>query len=526
MQDQISFIIGEIRSALRFRWIGIGVASVICVGGWIYVATLPNIYEAQARFFLNTSSMLERALQDQIISTDPESRLAYIRESLFGRNELESVARTVGLDADVEGELGFEILLNRLRNEILFEPLSQTSLQQTPDRIYQLSYRHHDRLKAIAVLEELLATFIAGTEGDTRRDEDNALDSLQQQVALAEDDLAQAERERARFRRENADRLPGAQGDFQRRMESVEHSLTEARRNLNALESRLEREQEEIENLRAFLPNTPAEIDPNSLPGRIRAYQLEYDEKSLRFQPDHQELLRLRAAIATMTEQREAELQAAGAEGVDPRVLALEANPVYQEAQLARAETESSIAERQAEITDLEDELARLIDRRDESLANEAALAEFDRKVTEAREKLDDFVQGLRALETTRAVETASQVRFRPIDEPFSSPIPVEPGRLKLLVFVFVGGLGIGGTICYGLAQLQPIFSNSRSLQQFAELPVLGAITNAWPVSQQTRFRRAAVGFSAAVCLLFLTLFGLAGMELYGPGIHSLVTRG
>jgi hypothetical protein len=82
---------------LRFRWAGLGIAWLVCIGGWYYVAKKPDVYEAQARFFLDTASMLEPVLENQIIATDPEEQLAFIRENLFGRTQLEAVSRTVGL---------------------------------------------------------------------------------------------------------------------------------------------------------------------------------------------------------------------------------------------------------------------------------------------------------------------------------------------------------------------------------------------------------------------------------------------
>lgn len=524
MQEQIDFLIGELRSSLRFRWIGLLIAALGCAAGWAYVAYLPNVYEAQARFFLNTSSLLERTMEDQIVATDPNSRLAFIRESLFGRTELEAVARQVGLDAGLETEIEYEIMLNQLRERVVFESLTPevtAGSRDSGDRVFLLRYRNTDRQKAFAVVDALLNTFIEGALGESRQDEDDAFASLARQIELANAEVNEAEKELSDFKRENADQLPGAQGDFQQRMQTAELALAAARRNLSSLESRLQQHQREIENLRRFLPDSSATIAPNSLPVRLRNYQLEYDEKRLRLQPSHPDMLELESNIANLTRQIEEERRAQGSDFIDPNVLSIEANPVYQEAQIARAETELAIAERRAEIEDLTEEIAALQELRDESLANEAALGDLERNVEDASEQLAALVESRRTLERTMAVESSGPIRFRAIDEPFASRIPVEPARLKLLLVVFVGSLGLGAASCYVLAQIYPVFTNARTLQQFAELPVLGAVTNAWPAAEHSAYRRSVVAFFLALLVLVAGLAGLALIELLGPGIHA-----
>jgi hypothetical protein len=120
------------------------------------------------------------------------------------------------------------------------------------------------------------------------------------------------------------------------------------------------------------------------------------------------------------------------------------------------------------------------------------------------------------------AVESSSPVRFNQLDPPYASQTPVKPARLALLGIVFVASLMAGAGLCYALAQLRPIFSSATALQQFAELPVLGVVTNAWPAHEQARYRRSVLAFSGACCLLILALIGITGIELLASGgVHA-----
>jgi hypothetical protein len=115
----------------------------------------------------------------------------------------------------------------------------------------------------------------------------------------------------------------------------------------------------------------------------------------------------------------------------------------------------------------------------------------------------------------------AEQLDFRSIDEPNASLTPVEPNRLLLILGVFVAALGAGGALCYGVAQLRPVFGNARSLKSFAQLPVLGTVTNAWPAAQRVAFHRSVLRFSAVFALLLVVFVGVVGIEIIGPGIHA-----
>lgn len=523
MHDRLNFILGEVRSGLRFRWFGLGLAAVLCLAGWLVVAILPNIYEAEARFSLNTTSLLERTLEEQIVATDPESRLTYIIQSLFGRAQLEEVARSTGLDAGISrSSVEYERMIDQLGEDIVFDPLTPAATPNTSDFYYELSYRHSDRDKAIAVVSAVFNTFKEDALGESRRDEDEALASLDREIATAESNVRRDEDALATFRRENADSQPGNEGDFEARLQTVELALDEGRRDLSSLQSRRDQDRLELERLSRVIPNSAAEIVPGSTQALLQQAKIELNEKSLRMQDTNREIVLLKARITMLEGQLREEREALGYQGADPGLLALEASPVYQAAQIALADTERNIAQLQAEITDLEADRTDLRSLRDQSLANETTLSALVRAVDDSRQQLDTFLERRRALARTMAVETSSPVRFNELDPPFASQTPVKPARLALLAAVFVVALIAGGGLCYGLAQLRPIFSSASSLQRFAELPVLGVVTNAWPAHEQFRYRRSVLAFSGACSLLILALIGVTGIELFASGgVHA-----
>src|SRR5690606_9545313 len=114
MNDLLQHVLGEARSALRFRWYGLAVAWFVCLGGWSFVASMPDVYESSARVYVDTASVLQPVLGDQLVAPDVQAQLAYVRESLLGAERLDTVVSTVGLDANVETALDRQSLLLRL----------------------------------------------------------------------------------------------------------------------------------------------------------------------------------------------------------------------------------------------------------------------------------------------------------------------------------------------------------------------------------------------------------------------------
>jgi len=58
MQEIIAQLVSHARSTWRYRWYMLLVACPLCIGGWAMVQVLPDQYEASARVYLDTESML------------------------------------------------------------------------------------------------------------------------------------------------------------------------------------------------------------------------------------------------------------------------------------------------------------------------------------------------------------------------------------------------------------------------------------------------------------------------------------
>src|ERR1044072_7554717 len=98
MHQILDRLIDEVRGAWRFRWTAIILAWVVSVVGWLGVFAMPDVYEASAKVYVDTRSILKPLLDKLTVKTDVDFELRLVRQAMLGRPQLERVARETDLD--------------------------------------------------------------------------------------------------------------------------------------------------------------------------------------------------------------------------------------------------------------------------------------------------------------------------------------------------------------------------------------------------------------------------------------------
>ncbi|MGZ8165300.1 MAG: XrtA system polysaccharide chain length determinant, partial [Methylobacter sp.] len=70
MQDQISEILYYLKGTLKYKWMAIIIAWIVCLSGWIFVTAMPNKYASEAKVHVETRTMLQPLLQGMTIQSD------------------------------------------------------------------------------------------------------------------------------------------------------------------------------------------------------------------------------------------------------------------------------------------------------------------------------------------------------------------------------------------------------------------------------------------------------------------------
>ena len=98
----ISFVPQHVADALRGmwqgRWAGLVVAWLAAIAGGVFVHLVPDRYEATARVYVDTQSLLKPLLQGLTVQPNVDQEVTMLSRTLISRPNLEKLVRMTDLD--------------------------------------------------------------------------------------------------------------------------------------------------------------------------------------------------------------------------------------------------------------------------------------------------------------------------------------------------------------------------------------------------------------------------------------------
>lgn len=515
MIEVYELVLGYAKSAWRFRWLALAAAWIICLTGWAYVAFMPDVYQANTRIYVDTSSELRRLLGDQIVQSDVSDHLAYVRERMLGGVQLARVAQETGLDANVQSAADKERLLFFLARQVSISG-GAVDHRGRGDNIFTISYEHENREKAIEVVDALLNAFVDDLLNARRNQSDAAGKFLRAQISDYEQRLQAAEEKLADFNRRNFDRLPDLQSGYFELMQAATAERDETQKELRLALSRLQSIESQSEGESPRTLNMD-EIDPNSIEGRIYTIEARLSELLLRFTDNHPDVVAAREMLAQLNSQKQqAYDDAKGDHGSSATVN----NPVLQALLIARNEARAEVATLRVDLEERTAKVARLRALLDETPEVEAELARLNRDYDVVNERYQSLLASLERDQLSRQVLLSEQVDFRVIDPPSSSLDPVAPRRgiLILLVFTLACSAGAGAALLF--SQLRPVFQSVVPLQQRFDMPIIGTVQ---ALAGGSHSASSLIVYGLSVSALCMALVSVMALETLGPGMRGVI---
>jgi len=524
MNQAVDKVIDELRGAWRFRWLAMTLAWAVCIVGWVVVFAMPDLYQATAKVYVDTRTVLRPLLDKLTVNTDVDSQLALVRQGMLGRPQLERVARETDIDLRASTPEARAALIDQIRSRIVIE--GGGTGRDTSGGLYVISYQDPNREKSIQVVEKLLNSFVEDTLGGNKEGSETAQRFLSKQIEEYEQRLSEAETRLAEFKKKNVGLMPGqTNGDYFSRLQNELEAVKKAESGVGIAMSRREELQRQLRGEVPFLAtagstgsNSGAATSDTSM--RIQETQARLDELLLRFTDKHPDVLTTRETLEQLKKRREAEI--AALRRGDAAAIAnagAASNPVYQSIQLALNQTEVEIAALRSEIGEHNRKVAELRSLVDTVPQVEAEFARLNRDYEVTREGYRELVDRLQKARLSERADETGIVKFEVVDPPAAGFGPVAPNRIRLLAVVLAAGLAIGAGLAYLLHQLRPVFNNVRSLADITGLPVLGVVSMTFVDRNrmESRLRKLAFGGAgAALMMIFLCtiVFQSAGTRL------------
>ena len=170
----------------KYRVSGLVAMLITGVLGIIITVVLPGNYEATARAYVDTKSILQPLMQGMTVQPDMQGQIQMMARTLVSRPNLEAIVQATGMDHDVQTQKGREALMQTLEKNIQFKPAGGTNF-------YSIEYRNQSRETALKVVTMLLDLFVKSTRTGKTADTQQAVQFIDQEIAKARDLLLQTE---------------------------------------------------------------------------------------------------------------------------------------------------------------------------------------------------------------------------------------------------------------------------------------------------------------------------------------------
>ena len=507
----------------RHKWAMIGAAWFVCVAGWLYVQVMPDQYQATARVYVDTQSMLRPLLRGLAVETGMQQQLELMTRTLLSRPKLEKVARMTDMDLKAKTPEQMDGLLEALRHNIKIDGTGNVNL-------YTISYENSDPQLAKRVVQSILTLFVESSLGANREDSNVARSFLSDQVKDYESRLEAAEERLKEFKRKHIGQMPSEGKDYYDRLQEANRDLSSTKEALLEAEKRRDMLKEQVQGDAPAFGVAPQsgssemqEAD-SPLTQRIQNLEMQLDSLLLKYTPQHPDVVAIKRTIDTLKEQRKKELESMPK---TPPSDALASNPLYQQMMLQLGSAEADVAALQARYETRKkqvEELKRLVNTIPQV---EEDLSQLNRDYNINKENYEKLLSRLESAKlSTQADQNANDVQFKVIDPPRVPNVPSDPNRPLLMSAVLIGGALAGIALALFLSQVRLVFDTRRALSDAAGLPVLGSVSVVWSPAMMLRRRvRSGIFVLSAVLLLgvysALMTYQLSGANLM-PHISGL----
>jgi polysaccharide chain length determinant protein (PEP-CTERM system associated) len=483
----------------RRRWIALAVAWPLAIVGAVAVSSVPDRFEATARIFVDTQTVLKPMMKDLAFQPDIDQQVSMLARTLISRPNVEHLLAEPAIGFDPLSPKQHDAAVDRLMSSIKVEPMGKN--------LYAISYRDVDAQRARRLVQGLVELFVDSGVGEKRRDSEEARRFIDEQIHMLEGKLAESESRLKDFKLSHFGLTGTSNQDFFARVSTLSDAVSKLRIDLSAAEQSRDALKRELAAEDPQLPRDAAggagSHQPTELDQRIDAQKKQLDDLLRRYTEEHPDVVATRRTITQLERQRKLEQEYETRSG-HTRVGAA-TSPVYQRIRIALAEAEANVAS-------LRSQLSAEQSRLDQTRANagklpevEAELAQLNRDYDVLRKNYDLLVSRREsALLGVRLDQSAQLADFRIVEPPRVSPNAVFPNRLVLsMIMLLVSILG-GAAVAALISQLLPAFHVAKDLREIAGRPVLGSVSMFVNDAMKARERRELLVFAGAGSMLLL----------------------
>ena len=496
MEDLISQLLLHLRGIWKYRWYAVSVMWLVAVTGWLTVFTMPNDFQASARVYVDTQSILKPLLSGMTSVPNVEQQVSIMSRTLLSRPNVERVMRMVDLDVKATSA--------RLHEEHVEQLMSNIKIIGTNTHdIYTISYNNRDPKLVRDVVQSLLTIFVEGSFKGKRNDSQQAVQFIDEQIKNYEERLVAAENSVKQFKLRNSGLLPRMGADYAAQLAAASDALSTARLELaeaeqtrNAIRAQITGEAPPRgRGKRAVRINNP-ELD-----ARIATVNKSLDAMLLQYTEQHPDIIGARRLIAQL-EQRKIDESKHPVHDGDP---GRNYSPMLQQLKVTLAEADAKVAASRVRALEYSSRHARLQEQSKAVPEIESQLAQLNRDYEINKDNYEKLISKREAAKLSGELSsTTEMMTFKIIDPPTMPIAPAGPNRPLLYTLVLLAALASGAAAALMISQARPTFASLGVMREITGLNVLGTVSMNWTAAEQLKRRQGQYLLGLSVGMLML----------------------
>lgn len=480
MDELIGQISTVAKGMWKHRWLGMLIAWLVAGVGAAVVLLVPDKYEASARIFVDTQSILKPLMSGLAVQPNVDQQVVMLSRTLISRPNVEKLIRMADLDLKSQSKAAQEALIDELMKTLEIKNVGR-------DNLYVLSYRDTTPEKAKKVVQSLVSIFIESSLGDTRKDSNIAKKFIDEQIKTYVGKLEEAEARLKEFKVRNIE-IQNADGvDMAGQLSAIGAQLEQARLDLREAENArdaakrqldIEKDQGTDITSRSLMQESAVVISTPEIDGRLEVQKRHLDMQLQRFTDQHPDVVSTRRLIEELEVLKRKELQELRKTAMANPPTVANSSLAYQELNRLLATSEVQVASLRARVSEYMARFNRARELMKTAPQIEAEFAQMNRDYDINKKNYGDLVTRRESAALSGDLESAAGVAdFRLIDPPRASPKPVAPNRLLLMPLALLVALGAGLSTALLASYLRAVFFDARSLRDVVGLPLLGVVT-------------------------------------------------
>ncbi len=510
MPDIRAEILILILAAWRRRWLALGLCWGFCAAGWAAVHMMPDRYEAEARIYLDTDTMLGPLLRNLAVENDLQRRVQIMQHTLLSRPNLHQVMVATDMILEVKTAADEEARYAKLEKN--------THITAQGPNLFGITYTDANPVRARDVVQALITVLVESNTGQNRAEMEKARSFIEKQIAAYEEQLRATEAKMADFKAKHMDELVSNSADFTGRLEAARQAKEAVQTTLVESRGKLAQVDAQLRSIPQFLdvesaPQVVFAGPRDSLQLHIAQAQSDLAALKLRYTDRHPDVMAAQKVLD------ELKAQAAAAEQNKSTATPYSgrsklSNPVYEQLMLRRLDAEQAVELAHTRVEQAEAEEKRLIALADSAPKVEAQYADLTREYGVQKKDFEELLARRESARISEAVEnTSNKIQFRIVEPPTIPATPAGPNRPLFTAVVLIGSIALSLGILILLHRIQQPVASENELTDRFDFPVIGMVSLLSSANLRAARRRHARRFALAALSLLAAFAGVLALS-------------